>query len=377
MGKGTYRDILPVCALALGGLLIARKGAIKFNRNVLALLLLGAGFLVDGFLMATNAIPGGFHRVIMWSMVLVLAINCLPLERHRINGGLHSSLILLCLTAFVVVQAFAVAAQINTIPRPVKLTGLFSNMHYLAQFSIITIPLIIFLIISGRGLLRFGLSLLLAGDLWLLMKSQSRPGFLAIILAALVILPLLSFKRGLLALATLIVLIGGLYGSDGFGFATRINDLIEHFFQEERLLIWRETLAMQSQSTLAEWWFGHGLGQFYWDYQKVSSFRRTDDFSSPHSYILELLYGHGIIGLSVFTLAVGYFLLSLYRTVNRTHDPGWHQFGIMLTSMAVADLLFGFLTMPFFSRHNLYPLILILGTGIWYINTSNASGSKR
>jgi O-antigen ligase len=350
-----------LCAFAMTGVLALRRGPVRLEKPLLAMLGFSAIFLAQGLIAAYGAIPGDFHAALAWSMVAAVAVTLLP-DRfggrwHLTHGSAVSALALI----FVAVQAVAYLFQFRK-------AWLFSNIHYLALYSVITLPILYYLALNARAARRGVFVLALAGDFWLLLKTQSRPGFLALLAGALVVIPFLSARSRYVALGAVLLIPGILYATDGFGFATRIDDLMIHFFQEERLAIWRETLAIQAKSSWVEWWFGHGLGQFFRDYQAISSFHqeRHEDYFSPHNYFLDLLYSHGIVGLILFLIAYGLFYGKLAAMVLSSRDSSLRALGILLISVTTADLVHTFLTLPFFSRHNLYPLSLIVGAGLRY-----------
>jgi O-antigen ligase len=363
LGRGTYKPSLYLCAFAVAGILVRNRDRLRLQRSVQILLGLGLVFLLQGIAMADRPIPGGFHWALAWSALAATAVTLLPDRinaRYRLDHGSVSAALLLI---FVAAQAVAYSVKFNK-------AGLFSNIHYLALYSVITLPVLYFFTLRTQKALRWIFILALAGDFWLLMKTQSRPGFLALLAGALATVPFLPARHRLIALGATLLIPAALYFTGIFGFAARINDLATNFVREERLTIWRETLGMLSDNSVSEWWFGHGLGQYYWDYQAISSFHRIEDYSSPHNFFLDLLYSHGITGLALFMLAYGLFFGKLAAATLASHQPSRRLVGILLISITTADLVHGFLTIPFFSRHNLYPLSLILGAGFRYFRNN-------
>jgi hypothetical protein len=369
LGRGTYKPSLYVCAFAVAGVLALHRGPVHLEKPLLVALGLGAIFLAQGLIAAHGAISGNFHVALAWSMLAAAAVTLLPARFGRRRRLTHDGAASVLAVIFVVAQVVAYMSEFRK-------AGLFSNIHYLALYSVITLPILYYFAQNARAALRWVFVLSLVGDFWLLLKTQSRPGFLALLASSLVIIPFLSSRNRGLALAAILLVPGALYVADGFGFAARINDLAIHFFHEERLAIWRETLAMQSKSSWAEWWFGHGLGQFFRDYQAVSSFHqeRHEDYFSPHNYFLDLLYSHGIVGLILFLIAYGLFYGKLAAMVLSSRENPLRAVGILLISVTTADLVHTFLTTPFFSRHNLYPLSLIVGVGLRYFRNDPRHG---
>jgi O-antigen ligase len=360
-GRGTYEPSLVVCAVAVFGFLALRRDMVRFDRPVLAMLGFGTVFLVQGWVAADRPIAGDFHWALLWSMLAAVGVTLLP---GRPAPGLpHRTAAAVLLVLFVIAQVIACRSQ----PADSIRAGLFSNIHYLALYSVVTLPILFFLALRAGSAMRWIFLLALAGDFWLLMRTHSRPGYLALLAAAAVTVPFLPLRFRLAASAVILLVPAALYFSGLFDFAARIDDLVTHFAQEERPVIWGETWRLLKDGSWSEWWFGHGLGQFFGDYQSVSSFHYKEDYSSPHNYFLELLYSHGIIGLILFVVAWGLFCIRLAAAISASREKGQREFGMLLLSVTTAQLVLGFLTLPFFSRHNLYPLSLVLGVGLRYI----------
>jgi hypothetical protein len=368
VNRGTYKPALYVCALGIAGLWGAGGFKLPLGRPVLVMLGFGLVFLLQGWGMADRPIAGHFHLVLAWSMVAATAVTLLPDRVGR--SWSHRSATAALLVLFVLVQT--VAYELVT---KKDWAGLFPNIHYLALYSVITLPILYCFALQAKSALRWVLVLAVVGDFLLLMKTHSRPGYLALLAAALATVPFLAPRVRAWVLATIIFVPTVLYYSGMFGFAARIDDLLAHFAEEERLTLWRETWGLQLQSTGPEWWLGHGLGQFYEDYLVVPKYHWWNDYyASPHNYVLELLYSHGWSGLALFLIAYGLLYTRLSAAVLADADRVRRRVGIALISSTTAQLVIGFLTLPFFSRHNLYPFSLILGSGLRYIMDVRRNG---
>lgn len=363
-GRGTYEPALAVCGLAvclrlMDGAIWPRIGEpLAYTAGIAGL------FLIPGVLMANRVIAGDFHWALMSTMIAVIAISLLPpYVTERLD---HKDMVIMLMLAFVCVQleGNAWAMQKN----PVGKAGVFKTIHYLAQFAVMALPVLFYLALETSGRVRALVVMALIAVLWLLLQTHSRPGYMALVASVVVVLPMLSRRLSLIGFAALVVVLGGLYASQLFEFSSRINDFVSHFDQEERLVIWQEFMRLQESSSLSQWLFGHGLGQFFWDYQTVSSFHvLKEDFSSPHNYLLELLYTSGLFGciLFIFTYALWFWgLVVATRACQRVSD---RRYGMMLVSVCMAQLVIGFFTIPFFSRHNLHPLSLILGASLIFM----------
>ena len=248
-----------------------------------------------------------------------------------------------------------------------RFDGLFSNIHYLSGYVVLTLPVLMVLILRAQGWLRILLCLALLLDLGLLLASRSRPGFMALGASVLMLVPFLEGASRWRLLLSAGVGFGFLYFLNPFEFATKIQDFLAHVAEDERAEIWSGTLEMLKNNSMFEWVFGHGLGQFLVDYHDLSLIRQTKVWVSPHNFVLEILYSHGISGLCVFFATMFWLFRTLIR---RLSDQGLSSEtrtdGLMLISMLTAVVTHGFFTIPFFSRDFLLPFALLVG---WSLRT--------
>ncbi|BBL73332.1 hypothetical protein MishRS11D_04300 [Methylomagnum ishizawai] len=358
LGRGSYKPCLYLCGYATLGILASTRPP-RLDRDILAVVGLGALLLGQGLAMAGDKLWGSAHTALFGATLLVFALRLLPDRLAQGRPPPHAAIAASLLLVAVLAHAIAYPLKLNQ-------AGLYSNLHYLALFSVTTLPLLFYFAATIQNRLRWLCILALAVDFWLLLKTQSRPGYLALLASALASLPFLSRRCQSLALGSILLLPLGLYFSGLFGFAARVDDLAANFLKEERMIIWRETWAMQLRSPPLEWAFGHGFGAYFWNYQPISSYHDKEDFTFPHNYFLEVLYSHGLLGLTLVVLAYASFFWKLAITTWRCQDQTGTRFGIMLISVASAELVQSFLTLPLFSRHQLYPFGLLLGASLYY-----------
>ena len=327
--------------------------------------------------MAVNPIEGDHHGVLAWSLFTVILISLLP---ARIPGPVgHRTLITLILTVCVLAQCAAWLWGGEEVYMTGQYQGLYSNPHYLAMYAVLAAFFLAYLIGCQRGWQVLALGGLLLLDLWLLALTRSVPALLGMLMGILALLPCGSSRLR----ATIMVVVGlatvvalGTYAVGGFELSRMVTGLVSFIEREERWVLWREFWILQGRSTELQWWFGHGFGQFLNDYMSVSSFHAKlvepyVDFASPHNYLLELLYSHGIMGLLLFVLAYGLWFWGLCQAIVASHRVDRRRLGLLLLSLAVAQSVLGFLTMPFFSRRNLYLVSLLLGISLRYMATSD------
>jgi O-antigen ligase len=368
MGRGTYEPALIICAVAVAPRVLDPEGRSRLRGPLIWVLLAGVAFLVPGIWMASRPIGGDFHWALASCLLATTAIVMLPLGPDaRPNPSTAAAFMMMVFVAFHL-AGNAWGVQENK----VGWAGGFNNIHYMALFAVMSMPLLIYLTLGAGGRVRRLLAGALAADFWLLMQSHSRPGYLALIATALVFLLFVAPRRRWLGALALLLLLSGVYASGLFEFSARINDFLTHLDQEERAVIWREFLRLQENSTPAQWLFGHGLGQYFMDYQAISSFHDLPhglnrDFSSPHNFFLEVLYSCGVWGLLVFLSGYLAWFRAVIQAIRANQIPEWRGLGLMLLSVMTAQLTMCFFTIPFFSRHHLHPLSLILGASLAYL----------
>lgn len=362
LGLGSHLTFLYIATAILGSLLlfpgIRRYLDIRNTAVIVVILLLYVqSHLTSGAEMAT-----GFHRHVLWALVPFVGIAILPDKLLLPEYIRHRSLIAGMGCLFVVVQWLGYYYKANE-------AGFISNIHYLALFAVLTLPILVYSIFASRHKgLQFLYFMAASGDLLLLLKTQSRPGFLALLAATGVTVPFLSPRFKFPAVIGLTVGPVALYFIDIFRFRQRVDDLVLHFAQEERHVIWSETLTMQLNDNLMGWLFGHGIGSYYRDFQQYSSFHdKTQIFSFPHNFVLDILYSHGLVGVLLSGAAFIWFLYALSKSVLTARSIEHHRLGVLLISLTTGHFFHTFLTVPLFSRYNLYPLVIILGIGLHYL----------
>ena len=147
-------------------------------------------------------------------------------------------------------------------------------------------------------------------------------------------------------------------------FAIRFGDLLSHLGTEERVVIWRDTWRMQSESAPIEWLIGHGLNSFKTDFVPFSYFHLQHmDFNSPHNFFLELLYISGVIGL---VLAVSLYWI-LYRSliVSISNQTEYKTIYLLLLAVLTTNLVLVSITLPFFTSYNLNVIAIVFGVMLY------------
>lgn len=259
------------------------------------------------------------------------------------------------LLAFVVLNAVADFFYSGPVLKGRGYPGLFSNIHYLSEYVVLTAPALLLGALKGRGGLRLLSLAALFGDLFLLLASKSRPGFLAAVASALVLIPLVAPLARLWIAGGMTFLLGALYFGDIGHFSERMDDLFINLREDERADIWLEVVEMLFANTPAQWLIGHGLGQFWTDFYSRGIEQQFRVFLSPHNFLLEILYSHGWPGLLIISAALLVLFGSLVRAIGKTADSAMRLEGYVLVSTVTASLVHGVFTIPFFSRDFLLP----------------------
>ena len=253
--------------------------------------------------------------------------------------------------------------------------GLFSNIHYLSEYVVLTTPALVLATLKGRGLRRYLYLAALTGDLFLLLASKSRPGFLAAVASALVLIPLVAPAARFWIMGCMGLILGTLYMGNIGHFSDRVDDFLTNFRRDERAEIWFQVLNMLSDNSQAQWLFGHGLGQFLMDFHSRGVEQQFRVFLSPHNFVFEILYSHGILGLLVISGAVLMLLGSLVRALGKCTDARLRLEGYVLVSTLTASLIHGVFTIPFFSRDFLLPFGMVISLVLLFIERGRKSPS--
>lgn len=365
---GTHKIFLYCSAAAVFGLTFLFRGGLRSDRPMAVLLFLVVLLTVQGYLME----PSGrtdfrFLEHLLLPVAAVAGVVLLPEQLGNRARLTHKAMLAGLAVVYVIAQWIGFEVY------PEKF-GLFSNLHFLALYCVLTLPILFYFSVVHGGGLRWLFILAAIGDALLLLKTQSRPGFLALMAGSFAMLPFLPARYRWTAFAAILIVPGVLYISGIYGFDARVDDLFGNLLKEERVAIWTETAEMQRASSPRQWVFGHGFGQFYQDYQGYSSFHPVVDFSFPHNFLLELLYSHGLVGLILIISAYGLFFAGLVVHTLNARDSVRKQAGILLVVVTTVHLVHAFLTLPFFSRSTLYPLSLLLGAGFRFFKSNRLNG---
>lgn len=254
-----------------------------------------------------------------------------------------------------------------------QLYGTTKNPHYLAIYSALFLVASAFLATNwSNGIHRYGLRLAAAVLGFLLLNTSSRPTWIALMVAILIVVLCLRKRAKVTLVALAGVLFAALFLSDAGNFKTRMDDLIMHANTEERVTIWEDSWQMQQQSSTQQWLFGHGVEGFEHDFQPYSRYYANEGitYNSPHNAFLEVLYQFGFIGLAVvfgFMLWLYYSLFSRYFRFRQQGAHPQQMVILLLLTMETVTLVAVSITLPFFVSIHLNIIALVMGV-LYYLD---------
>jgi hypothetical protein len=265
-----------------------------------------------------------------------------------------------------------------------KSHGTFTNPHYLSNFSMLVIPLVVYYFVRSPGWYKiiFALIGIMAADL--LLHTGSRPAILGLTLAFLFVLIFLTQSRlKWIGLSLVFLLFIMLYITDYAQISTKIKHLLFNLGADERVPIWTLTVHMFKDNSLRSWIFGNGIGSFRiaypqyaasgYDFSRFSESKahRMKNMVFPHFYPFELLYENGIIGMFLVSGGLIYLLVAAIRKDKNANSK---TDSILIKCMIVVFLSWLFhsnLAFPFYSKYTQYSLGFILGTLLVILERSN------
>jgi len=317
--------------------------------------------IISGIFFTSHEVKTKYVMYLLRMLFIVFTIHCLSLK--KIDPRIYEFL--------PIVWCLSICWQFVT----VKILGLpfgtFTNPHYLANFVISILPVMVYSFYAANGWYKwlFILFALLACDL--LLRTASRTAFLGISFS--VVFSLIFFIKtrtkwiGLLLVALVFTI---LYFSNYGGVADQVKDLLVNLATEERVYFWKSALEMLKKNNMIDWIFGNGIGSYRAVYPEYSSpeFRQ---FWFAHLHPLEILYENGSTGvLLVYGGLAALFVLAIKTLLNTISE----NIALLIKCMLVIFLcwmIHSNLTFPFYSKYAQYPLGFILGTLLVLINQSN------
>lgn len=254
--------------------------------------------------------------------------------------------------------------------------GTWSNPHYLANFAILSLPLVFYYFRTAPNPYKILFLALLVIDIDPVFRNASRPAFLALVVSTLFVITFFTRSRyrwiGLLAICVCFLLLSI---TNYAGFFDKLKELIVNVSDEERVHIWRYSLEMLQDNSPAGWWVGNGIGSTY---DILQGYALPDplyeSFSFPHNFLIQILFENGIIGSVLVFGGQAYVLYMFIKLSNSAVNSPVHLFINCMMAVYLNCLIFTGLTVGFYSKYTLYPLGFIIG--IAFVLAENILGHK-
>ena len=242
--------------------------------------------------------------------------------------------------------------------------GTWSNPHYLANFAILTLPLVFYYFRTVPTAYKFLFLLLFVIDIDPVFRNASRPAFLALFVSTLFVITFFTRSRyrwiGLLTICSGLIL---LTITNYAGFFEKLKELIANVSSEERVYIWKYSLEMLQDNSPAAWLVGNGIGS---SLERLPKYAIPDplyqNFSFQHNFLLQVLFENGLIGT---VLVFGGLTLLLYLFIKLARSAVGASLHLLINCMMAVFLnclIFTGLTTGFYSKYTLYPMGFIIGT---------------
>lgn len=365
-GEG-YRTCayLNVLFVVYGALQYYKAKIINWNRVVSVLWIPVAFMVLD--LTAGNATGHRFNVYTKMVLILFLAYGWMMflnnMDTLKQEFFLKSLLVLSCV--FVVFQFFVYGFLGNEYVHSWHF-GTFNNPHHLALYILLTAPLIFSFIFYYRGIKGLFLVVMLLISAWMLLKTSSRPAWLAILVGMSVLLPFLRNRTKLVA-AVLTITLPVIFFCSSKQFHDRVQDLITNISTEERVEIWRNSWQMIQSSSFGEWVRGHGFDSFPTAYGVFTHFTGPQ-YTHPHNFVLEVLYTSGVLGLLLSALLYYFLTMKIVAASRLAISSHFTMIGKLVLVSATMLFFHLFLTLPFFSTYNFYVLVMVYLTTYYLEN---------
>ena len=319
--------------------------------------------LISGYLFASHEVKLKYVMYPVRMLFIVFTLHSLSLK--KIDSHVYEWLpILWCLS----IGWQFVAVKFYNLP-----FGTYGNPHYLSNFMISILPLIVYSFWVANGWYKWIFILFALLSIDMLLRTESRPAILGLAFSSLFILVFFikSHTRWIGVLA-IVLSIGFLYITNYGGVANHLEELIVNLRTEERVYFWGSALQMLEENNTIDWIFGNGIGGYRAIYADYSA-PQLEKYFFPHLHPLGILYDNGIIGV---ILVFGGFTALFVLTVKAMINSLSKSISLLIKCMLVIFLcwmIHSNLTFPFYSKYAQYPLGFIIGTMLVLINKGNAT----
>ncbi len=138
--------------------------------------------------------------------------------------------------------------------------GTFTNPHFLASFSALALPVIIYFSGVTTTWYKFIFIAIAILDAQLLMQTGSRPALIGIISGTLFVLIFqVKGRRKCFYLILISLVLAALFMTNYANMASRIKELLVNLAAEERIQLWSKAWDKLQDNSITAWIFGHGI----------------------------------------------------------------------------------------------------------------------
>ena len=242
--------------------------------------------------------------------------------------------------------------------------GTWSNPHYLANFAVLSLPLVFYYFRTVPSPYNILFLLLAVVDIDPVFRNASRPAFLALMVSSLFVITFFIRSRyrwiGLLAVVGSLILLST---TNYAGFFEKLNDMIVNVSNEERVTIWKYSWTMLQDNSPLAWFVGNGIGSTKDILQKYSTaYPLYKNINFPHNFFIQILFENGLIGSVLVFGGLAHLLYLFIKLAHTAVDPSVRLFVNCMMAAFLNCLIFTGLTVGFYSKYTLYPLAFIIGT---------------
>lgn len=252
----------------------------------------------------------------------------------------------------------------------------FWNPHYLAQFCLLSLVVFSLFFVGVKSWLsRFFFIMAILVSFYILIETQSRPAWLSLFVVSGGMIGLHARGYKLAAGFFLVVLVVSLlYWLFPVTFGDRLNQLLFNILEEERVFIWRDSLAVFSDMSFREWFFGFGPGSS----QSIIPEYMDAEFSKiefPHNFIIEIMIESGLFGLVLWSVI---FVGAFYYIGRAAELRGKYRPYLLILFWGLAvQLGFTSIIIPFYSKQVLLVLAPFLAIGFYLANLEFSGDAQK
>jgi O-antigen ligase len=296
------------------------------------------------------------HRLFRIAQMLVI-VFCIGFISRTETARHAYKLVGTCLTVSILWQF--IARGVFKLPY-----GTWSNPHYLANFAILTLPLVFFYFMTVSKPYKVLFLLLFVLDIDPVFRNASRPAFLALFVSTVFVITFFTRSRyrwiGLLTICSGLILLAI---TNYAGFFEKLKELLATISNEERVHIWKYSITMLQDNSAMAWLVGNGIGS---SLERLPKYAIPDplyqNFSFQHNFLLQVLFENGLIGTVLVFGGLTFLLVLFIKLARSAVGASLHLLINCMMAVFLNCLIFTGLTTGFYAKYTLYPMGFIIGT---------------